>query len=97
MLLSGPCGVQETLRKPLRCWVSRNINPDKLAPSQPNNNQNIQLNKADGWNHKQIHRRNLRRMVAQKSAPALAGRIIATSNDGPANTGLPRRFLGYIR
>jgi hypothetical protein len=56
--------------------MPRDTDPKKLTPSQPDNHQNIEPNKADGWSYKQIHCRNLRRMLAQEPAPALAGRII---------------------
>jgi hypothetical protein len=38
----------------------------QVAPSQPDNHQNIELNEADGWNHEQIHRGDVWRMVAQE-------------------------------
>ena len=63
-------------RDPFRRWMSRDIDPDKLAPSQPNDHQNVELNKADSRHHKQIHRCDLRSMVAQECAPTLTGRII---------------------
>jgi hypothetical protein len=54
--------------------VACDIDPNKLPPSQSYDQQNVQLDKADGGNHKQIDRCDVRRMVAQKSAPGLARR-----------------------
>jgi hypothetical protein len=62
----------DLLRDPLCRWVSRDIDPDKLPPSQPDNHQNLELHKADGRNYKQIHRGDVRRVVAYEGAPALA-------------------------
>jgi hypothetical protein len=52
-------------------WVGCHIDLDKLAPSQPNNDQNVEQAKDDGRNHEQIHSRDVRRMVAQKRASAV--------------------------
>jgi len=60
-------------RNPFCRWVSCDIDPDKLSPSQPDNHQNIELDKADGRNHEQIHRGDVRRMVTQEGTPALTG------------------------
>jgi hypothetical protein len=54
--------------------VTCDIDPDQLPPSQSYDHQNVQLDKADGRNHKQIHRGDVRRMVAQKGAPGLTTR-----------------------
>ena len=70
-------GFSDLLRDPFRCWASRDIDQGKLAPSQADNHQNIELNEADGWNHEQIHRGDVWRMVAQEGAPVLTGRIIS--------------------
>jgi hypothetical protein len=56
--------------------MPRDVDPNELTPSQPDDHQNIELNKADGRHHEQIHRGDLRRMIAQERAPGLAGRII---------------------
>jgi hypothetical protein len=42
--------------------------PHKLAPSQPDNDQNVELDKADGGYHEQIHGCDMRHMIAQKRA-----------------------------
>src|SRR5262245_2619433 len=66
---------RQLLRDPFRRRVRGYIEPDKLPPSQPDNDQNVELDKADGRNHEQIHGRHMRRMIAQKRAPALTRRI----------------------
>jgi hypothetical protein len=63
------------LRDPFCRRVRCHIEPDKLAPSQADNDQDVELDKADGRNHEQIHGRDVRRMIAQKRAPALTRRI----------------------
>src|SRR6266567_4223020 len=62
------------LRNPFGGRVRGHVNPDKLAPSQPNNDQNVQQVKADGRDYEQVHGRDLRHMVAQECAPALTRR-----------------------
>ena len=58
-----------------RYWkVSCDIDPGKLAPSQPNNHQDTELNNAVGWNYQQIHSRSLRRMIALERAAVLGVR-----------------------
>jgi hypothetical protein len=43
--------------------VRCHIDPGKLSPSQPDNDQNVELDKADGRDHEQIHGGDVRRMV----------------------------------
>jgi len=59
------------LRNPFCRRVRCRIDPDKLASSQPNNDQNVEQVKADDWDHEQIHGCDARRMVTQKRAPGL--------------------------
>src|SRR5215813_8291840 len=61
-------------RNPFGGRVCGHVDPDKLAPSQPDNDQNVQQVKANGRNHEQVHGCNLRQMVAQEGAPALTTR-----------------------
>jgi hypothetical protein len=61
-------------RRPFGGRVCRHVDPGKLAPSQPDNDQKVQQVKADGRDHEQVHGRDLRQMVAQKCAPALTRR-----------------------
>jgi hypothetical protein len=42
------------LRDPFGRRVRCHVNPDKLSPNQPDNDQYVELGKADGWNHQQI-------------------------------------------
>ena len=48
---------------------------DKLSTSQPDNYENVKQVEADGRDHEQIHGCDVQRMVAQKGAPTLAGRV----------------------
>ena len=57
-------------RDPFGGQACGHVDPDKLAPSQPDNDHNVQQAKADGRDHEQVHFRNLRQMVAQEGAPA---------------------------
>jgi hypothetical protein len=66
-------GFRDLLRDPLRRGMPRHVDPDEFAPGQPDDHQNIKLNKADGRHHEQTHRGDLRRVVAQERAPPLAG------------------------
>ena len=51
--------------------MSRDIDQSRLAPCQPNNRQNVELDEADGRHHEQIHCHDLRRMVVQECATVL--------------------------
>ncbi len=56
--------------KPFRSWVGGDVDPDKLSTPQPNDDENMEQIEADGWNDKQVHGGNIRRMVVQ-GVPAL--------------------------
>src|SRR5215831_10761026 len=73
-LIPGEC-FRQLLRDPFCRRVRGYIEPDKLSPSQLDNDQNVELDKADGRHHEQIHGRDMRRMIAQERAPALTRRI----------------------
>ena len=62
------------LRNPFRRRVGRDIDPHKVSPCQPNNDKGIEQLKSDGGNNEQIHRGNLRRVIADKGTPTLTGR-----------------------
>ena len=62
------------LRNPFCRWVGGHIDPNKLSPSQPDNDQDVEQVEADGRRHEQIHGGDVRRMVAQEGAPALTRR-----------------------
>jgi hypothetical protein len=47
-------------RDPFGRWVGRHIHPDKLSPSQPNNDQGIEQVKSNRRHHKQVHGGDLR-------------------------------------
>jgi hypothetical protein len=54
--------------------VCRDIDPYKLSPSQPDNDKGIEQVKSDGGHNEQIHRCNLRPVIADKSTPTLTRR-----------------------
>ena len=64
-------GLGNLLRDPFCRRVRRDVDPDKLSTRQPDDHQNIEQVKADGWNHEPVHGRDVRRMIAQEGAPAL--------------------------
>jgi hypothetical protein len=63
------------LRDPFGCRVCCHVDPNKLSPSQADKDQYLELDKADGWNHQQVHGSNVRHMVVQKGAPTLTRRV----------------------
>jgi hypothetical protein len=63
-------------RDPFGRRMRRYVDPDKLAPSQSDNDQDIDQVERNGRHHKQVHGRNLRRMVAQEGSPARTGRVV---------------------
>ncbi len=63
-------------RDPFGRRVRRYVDPDKLAPSQSDNDQGVEQVEPNGRHDNQVHRRNLRPMVAQKSSPTPTGRVI---------------------
>src|SRR5262249_2704898 len=65
----------QLLRDPFCRRVRCHIDPDKLSASQPDNDQNVELDKADGRDHEQIHGRDVRGMVMQEGAPTLIRRV----------------------
>ena len=64
-------GFNNLLPDPFCRRVRGHIDPDKLSPSQPDNDQNVEQVKANGRNHEQIQGCDVRRMVTQEGAPAL--------------------------
>jgi len=53
----------------------RYVDPRQLSAGQSDDDQNIKQVKAEARTHEQVHGRDVWRMVAQESAPALTGRI----------------------
>lgn len=72
-----PEGFSDLLRYPFRCWASRDDDPDELqAPAGlAGQSPKRALDEPDGRVRRQIHRRDVRRMVTQEGPPALAGWI----------------------
>ena len=63
------------LRDPFGRRMGRHIDPDKLSPCQPDHDKGIEQVKSDGWHNEQIHGGNRRRVIADKGAPTLTGRV----------------------
>src|ERR1700730_524890 len=63
------------LRDPFGRRVRCHVDPDKLSPRQADNDQYVELDKTDGWNHQQIDGCHVRQVIAQESAPALTRRV----------------------
>ena len=55
--------------------MRRHIEPDKLSSGQPDDDQNVEQIEANGRNHEQSHRGDVRRMVTQEGAPTLTRRV----------------------
>jgi hypothetical protein len=84
-LVPGEC-FGNLLRDPFGRRVGRHIDPDKLSPRQPDHDKSIEQVKSDGWHDEQIHGGNLWRVIADKGAPTLTGRVT-----------LPGHIFGYGR
>jgi hypothetical protein len=52
----GQEGFGNLLRNPFRRRMCCHIEPDKLSPRQPDNDQNVEQIEGNGRNHEQIHR-----------------------------------------
>ncbi len=59
---------------PFRGWVWRDVDPDKVSARQPDDDEDIEQVEANGWNNEQVHRGDIRCMVAQEGEPPLRGR-----------------------
>ena len=81
----GKC-FDNLLRNPFRCRMGRHIDPHKVSPCQSDNDQGVEQLKSDSRHNEQVHRCNLRRVIADKGTPALTGR-----------TTLPGHVLRYGR
>ena len=54
-----------------------NVDPDELSPIQPDDDEGIEQVEANGWDNKQVHGRDVRRVVTQKRTPSLTWRATA--------------------
>jgi len=63
-------GFNNLLPDPFCRRVRGHIDPHKLSPSQPDNDQNVEQVKANGRNHEQIQGCDVRRMVTQGRCPS---------------------------
>jgi hypothetical protein len=75
----------DLLRDPLCRWVPRDIDPDELPPSQPDNHQNVELHKADGRDHKQS--------IAAMRGAWLRMKVLQLWPEGPT---LPAMYLATV-
>ena len=53
--------------------MRRDVDPDKVSASQPNDDEDIEQFEANCGSNEQIHRGDVRCVVTQKSAPSLRG------------------------
>ena len=65
-------------RNPFCRRMRRHIDPDQLAPRQPNNDEGVEQAKANSWNDEQIDGGDVRHVIAKERAPALTGRRLVT-------------------
>jgi hypothetical protein len=63
---------RDLARNPLRRRAARHSNRDEFSATEPDNREAVEKAECKSWNDKQIHGRDLRRMVAEKRPPALA-------------------------
>jgi hypothetical protein len=78
-------------RDPFGGRVCGHVDLDKLAPSQPDNDQNVEQIKADGRDDEQVHGCDLRQVVAQECAPALTRRAAVRGGHVPRHGRLSDR------
>src|SRR3954452_14827556 len=72
----GEC-FSDLARNPFRHWATRHTYPDEFSASEPHDYKSIEQAEREGWYNEQVHRRNVRRMVAEKRPQALAPRSTA--------------------
>jgi hypothetical protein len=61
-------------RDPFRRRMSCDVDPDKISTIQPDDDEGVEQLEADRRDDEQIHRGDVRGMIAQKGAPPLARR-----------------------
>src|SRR4029450_201552 len=66
--------LSQLTRNPFCRWILRNVDPDQLSPIQPDDDEGIEQVEANGWDNKQVHGRDVRRVVTQKRTPSLTWR-----------------------
>jgi hypothetical protein len=59
---------------PVRGWMRRHVDPDKISAGQPDNDEGIEQIEANGRSNEQVHGRDVRRVVTQEGAPPLGRR-----------------------
>src|ERR1700726_547949 len=53
--------------------VCRDVDPDEVSAVEPDDDEDIEQVETNSWNNEQVHRGNVRRVVAQEGSPSLAG------------------------
>ena len=65
---------RDLARNPFRSWVSGDADPDKRPSVKSDDHERVKQVKGECRDDKEIHRSDIREMVAQKRAPSLARR-----------------------
>ena len=63
--------LRELMRNPFRCRMSCGADPDKIFTAEPYNDEGVEQIEASCRHDKQIHRGDIRGMIAKKGAPTL--------------------------
>src|SRR5262249_5240156 len=61
----------ELARDPVSGRICCRVNPDEVSPAQTNDDEGIEQVEANARHNKQVHGRNVRRVVTQEGAPSL--------------------------
>src|SRR3954447_8672660 len=67
-------GLRDLTRNPFRCRVCCDVDPDEISAVQPDDDEGIEQVETDSRDNEQIHRGNIRRVIAQEGSPSLTGR-----------------------
>src|SRR5262245_1390262 len=81
-------GCRQLVGDPFRRWVRCDAKPQDLSPAMPHDQQSVEQSERDGWNDKQIHRRDPICVVAEERLPALRRRV-SPAHHILGNAGLP--------
>src|SRR6476469_5607992 len=67
-------GLRDLTRNPFCRRICRGVDPDEFSAVQPDDDEGIEQVETDSRDNEQIHRGNLRRVIAQEGSPSRAGR-----------------------
>ena len=62
------------MRNPFCRRICRGVDPDEFSAIQPDDDEGIEQVETDSRDNEQIHRGNIRRVIAQEGSPSLTGR-----------------------